>query len=278
MILLEGKKIAEKILAEIKKEIAESESRPGLGVVLVGNDEASRIYVSLKEKAAQQIGINFRKIKLPEGTSEKLILEEIEKLNSDKNIHGIIVQLPLPEGLNKEKIINAIDPKKDADGFISENLKKFFEGRTEIFPVFPSAILELIKSSKQKLNCKKAIILGNSEEFGKSMDFMLRNEGIESGYILRENFNKNLERIKQADILITACGEADLIKSEMLKDDVIVIDGGITKIDEKVVGDVDFKSVEFRNIFLTPVPGGVGPVTIACLLRNVWLEYKKSSR
>jgi methylenetetrahydrofolate dehydrogenase (NADP+) / methenyltetrahydrofolate cyclohydrolase len=278
MILLEGKKIAKNILAEIKREIAENGSQPGLGVVLVGGNEASRIYVGLKEKEAREVGIEFRKIALPENISQSLVLEEIKKLNDDKKIHGIIVQLPLPEGLDKNEIIQAIKPEKDADGFCEENLKNFFRGEAEILPVFPLAILELIKSSGQELDNKKALIMGNSEEFGKTMRVMLEKEGIYSEYILHDNINQNLDKIKKTDIFVTACGEAGLIKGDNIKDGAIVIDGGIIKIENKIFGDVDFESVRDKNIFLSPVPGGAGPVTIACLLQNVYLAYKKSSR
>lgn len=273
MIILEGKKIAKNILAEIKSEIAKSESQPGLGVILAGNDEASEIYVALKEKAAKSVGIKFKKIKLSKKTSERKIIEEIKKLNDDKNINGIIVQLPMPDGLDKDKIIKAIDPKKDADGFSAKGGSAWGGHSDIIEPVFPSAIIKLIKSGGQELNNKKAIIVCNSEDFGKAMKFMLEKEKIIAEYIQVGN---PISKLKEADIIITACGKPKLITGELIKDGAIVVDGGITKIDGRVIGDVDFESIKNRNIFLSPVPGGVGPVTIACLLRNVWKAYKKS--
>ncbi len=277
MKLIKGKKIAEEILSDIKKNIEKEKSTPGLAVILVGKDEASHIYVSLKEKSARETGIKFRRIEFPEDISEDLVLKEIEGLNSDKSIHGIIVQLPLPGNMDKNKIIGSIKPEKDADGFHPENLNNYFAGIAEIMPVFPSAILELIKSSEQELSQKKAVIICNSKDFGKTMQNMLKKEEIESEYIFCPDMDKNRDKIRSADILITACGKAGLIKGEMMKDGAIVIDGGIIKIGKKVAGDVDFESVKDRNIFLTPVPGGIGPVTIACLLRNVYFAYKKSS-
>jgi len=284
MKILNGKAIADAILADLRNQIMDEDLTPGLGVVLVGSDEASKIYVNLKGKAAEKVGVSFRKIEMSNDASEEEVLEAIEELNNDPKIQGIIVQLPLPGHLDKLKIIQTIDPKKDVDGFHDENIKLFFEGEERFFPVFPKAILELIKSvpkvqpsEDRRLNLRRdAVIICNSQEFGRTMQVTLEKENIFAQYFFREDIHDNLDKIKNADILITACGEPDLIQGEMLKQGVIIIDGGISRIDEKVVGDIDPQSVEYLDGYLSPVPGGVGPVTIACLLHNVVEATKKS--
>jgi len=283
MQILEGKKIAEAILLEVKNKIISEQARLQLGVILVGSDEASKIYVNLKGKAAEKTGIGFRKIEMTDTVSEDDLLSVISDLNADRAIDGIIVQLPLPEHLDKNKIIQAIDSKKDVDGFNAKNIALFFAGQERFAPVFPNAILELIKSVETQnvethcnasLQGKKAVIICNSPEFGQTMQLVLQKEGIVSQYFFRANMSENLAVIKDADIIITACGEPSLISGEMLKDGVIIIDGGITKVGNSVAGDVNFESVQGLNGFISPVPGGVGPVTIACLLRNVYLASK----
>ena len=276
MKILDGKKIAEEILGDLKNKISADNLYPGLGVVLVGSDEASKIYVSLKGKAAEKVGIDFRKIEMLENASEEEVLAEIEKLNNDSKIHGIIVQLPLPKHLDKIKIIQAIDAKKDVDGFHDENIELFFAGKERFFPVFPKALLELLKSTGEKLENKKAIIICNSQEFGKTMQAALKTEKISSQYFFQDDVQDGLVDLQEADILITACGKPNLISGEALKDGVTIIDGGITRVGDKVVGDVNFASVQNLSGFLSPVPGGVGPVTIACLLQNV-VEATKNS-
>lgn len=275
MRILNGKKIAQAISRELKKKIVQGKTKPGLGVVLVGDDKASRLYVSLKQKAAKEIGMKFKLIKLPEKTGEKEILEEIKKLNNDKNIHGIIVQLPLPKNINKQKIISAINPKNDVDGFHKENIKLFLAGKERFVPVFPGAILELIKSSKKDIRGGKALVIANSDEFGKVMVVAASRLELKAEYILQKDLKKNSEKIKNADVVITACGVPGLITGKMLKTGAVVIDGGISKIGKKTLGDVDFKSTKKLSGFLSPVPGGVGPVTVAMLLKNTFETMKK---
>lgn len=286
MKLLEGKKISDKILANIKKKIKSEDSRIGLAVVLVVGNKSSEIYVRLKKKAAEKIGIKFYLYKFTRAAGEKQIIAKIKKLNADKKINGIIVQLPLPKKLNTQKIINAIDPRKDADGFHPDNLETYLEGKCEICPVFSSAIARIIQTVPKtefskilKLGFRKelkAVIIANSKEFGSITEILLGREKINAKYILYKQWKKYLPQIKKADILISAVGKPKLIKAEMIKKGAIVIDGGITKKGKKVLGDVDFKSVKNKSAYLTPVPGGVGPVTIACLLENVYLLSKKS--
>jgi methylenetetrahydrofolate dehydrogenase (NADP+)/methenyltetrahydrofolate cyclohydrolase len=268
MKLLEGKKISEKILNDLKKKISLQKNKPGLAVILVGENKASATYVSLKEKASQKVGINFFKFRFKKTAPEKEITARIKELNADERVNGIIVQLPLPEGFRAQKLINLISPKKDVDGFS-------FNSQSKLRPVFPGAIIKILLSSRVKLSGKKAVVIANSKIFGETMVNELANQKIEAGYFLSENLKKNLNKTKEADILITACGKPNLIKAEMVKRGVLIVDGGITKKKNKVLGDVDFSNVSEKAVFISPVPGGVGPVTIACLLENVYLASLK---
>jgi methylenetetrahydrofolate dehydrogenase (NADP+)/methenyltetrahydrofolate cyclohydrolase len=274
MELLYGKPVAEKILNRLKSDISLCEKKPGLAVILVGDDVASQIYVNLKEKKAREIGMNFSRYDFAQNTPQDEILNQIEKLNQDESINGIIVQLPLPKVFGTQKIISMIAPKKDADGFHPENTQLFLQNKGGISPVFPLAIMKLIESSLEDITGKSAIVLANSDEFGKIMSTMLSSQNINSQYVLAENIPSKLEQIKEADIVVSAMGSPELIKGEMLKDGAIIIDGGIEKVGEKVFGDVDFGSTCALSGFITPVPGGVGPVTIACLLENVFLAFR----
>jgi len=274
MKILDGKKISEKILDDISRNLKKNKSKPGLAVVLIGNDKASELYVKIKKEKAKKVGINFILFRFEEKTNEKIILEKIKSLNDEKKINGIIVQLPLPKKFHTQKIINAIDPVKDVDGFHPENIKLFLEGKGEIFPVFPQAVFKLIESSKQELKDKKAIIISNSKLFGEIMREALRKEKMKAEYILKKEISDNLEKIKKADILISAVGSRGIIKSDMVKSGVIIIDGGISKRGRKVFGDVDSESTRNLSGFISPVPGGAGPVTVACLLENVWEAFR----
>jgi methylenetetrahydrofolate dehydrogenase (NADP+)/methenyltetrahydrofolate cyclohydrolase len=263
MTIISGREIADKILNKLKGEIETSEKKPKLAVLLVGNNSASEVYVDLKKKAAERVGIDFELIRFNENNLEEEIVQKIQELNQDEKVNGIIVQLPLPEKFATQKIINAIDPKKDVDGFHPDNIT--------LPAVFPQAMLELLKSTSEYVG-KKAVVVANSETFGEKMCEVLKKEKIESQYVLAGDITE--EKLNQADILISAIGQAGIIKYEMVKDGAIIIDGGINKIGEKVFGDVDFENVKDKTSFITPVPGGVGPMTIACLLRNVFLASK----
>jgi len=273
MKLIRGKKIAEEILKNLKREIKKKKLDLGLAVILVGEDEASRIYTRLKNKAAEKVGINFFKCEFGDkgdrNDLENRVIEKIKELNVDEKVSGIIVQLPLPEGLDARKIINSIDPRKDADGFHPENVKLFFKNKEKVWPVFPRAIIKMIESAGVKLSGKKAVIIANSEKFGEIMAEALRRKNIKAKYVLTGTFNYFLSEIKKADIVITACGIPGLVKGGMVKRGAIIIDGGITKKGKKVWGDVDIESVKNIIGYVSPVPGGVGPVTVACLLENV---------
>lgn len=275
MKLLKGKKVADKILKEIERNIKKYNLKPALAVILVGDDKSSEIYVKLKEKAAKRIGIAFRLFKFKKTASENAIINTIKKLNQNKKISGIIVQLPLPRKFNTQKIINTIDIGKDADGFHPRNVREFIKYRAVVWPVFPHAIARLIKSSGIKIENKKSVVLANSIRFGEVMKAALRNKRMKAEYILVKNLKNSLKKIKSSDIVVSALGKPGFIAGAMIKKNAVVIDGGITKVGGKVLGDVDFESVKKVVGYLTPVPGGVGPVTIACLLENVYLAAKK---
>lgn len=274
MKLLYGAPIAKKILTALKADILSEVEKPGLAVVLIGKNKASEIYVGLKEKKAKEIGMNFSLFNFTENATEAEILQCLESLNKDKKINGIIVQLPLPAGFDTEKIISALDPRKDVDGFHRENAEKFLQGESEIFPVFPHAIVKLLESAGENLEGKKAVVLGNSQEFGRLMQLALEQKGLLAEFVLASQLSSKLGKINEADVVVSAVGFPGLLSGQMLKDGTIIIDGGIEKVGDQVFGDVDFGSTKDLDGFITPVPGGVGPVTIACLLENTWLAFK----
>ncbi|MFA5777191.1 MAG: bifunctional 5,10-methylenetetrahydrofolate dehydrogenase/5,10-methenyltetrahydrofolate cyclohydrolase [Parcubacteria group bacterium] len=278
MKLLNGKKISEKILLDLTKKVKKAKKKPFLAVIMIGENEASEIYVSLKEKKAKIAGIGFKLYKFNNDASQGLVIDLIKKLNADSETNGIIVQLPLPGKFNTQKIINTINPEKDVDGFHPENIKLFLKGKERFFPVFPQAIMEAIESSKKKFERKKAVVVANSKLFGEMMLKALERKKIKGEYILKKDVLKNSSKIKKADILITAIGSKGIIKGETIKSGAIVIDGGISKKNGKVFGDVDFESAKKIAGFLTPVPGGVGPVTVACLLNNVLEAFKNQNK
>ena len=270
--IIDGKKIAAEIRGEIKKEITELGITPGLAVILVGADPASHLYVGLKEKAAAEVGIHFEKFLFFATEPEEKIIVKIQELNARSDIHGIIVQLPLPENYDENKIIAAIDAGKDADGFHPENIKKFLSGAPEIIPPVISGILKLIESTGVELKNKKITILANSEILAKPLKKIL--EGNEVKIIITPEILTT--EITDADIVISALGRAKIITADAIKPGAILIDVGTTRLDDgKTVGDIDFESTATKAGFITPVPGGVGPMTVAELLRNVLRLTKK---
>lgn len=278
MQYLFGKPLSQQILNMLKQQIQQEQSVVGFAVVLVGDDPASHVYVNLKEKAAEEIGMDFHKILMRETATQSEVLEQIAALNSNDSVHGIIVQLPLPKKFNTQEIINAIDPMKDVDGFHPQNVESFEEGRGIFWPVFPHAIIRLIESSGESLEKKYACVIANSKKFGEVMRSALQQKGISGDYVLVKDLVKEKDVISQADIVITAVGKKHYISSEYLKPGAIVVDGGITKKDHKVYGDVDPNGLDDYRGFISPVPGGVGPVTIACLLENVYKAFKAQQK
>jgi methylenetetrahydrofolate dehydrogenase (NADP+)/methenyltetrahydrofolate cyclohydrolase len=275
MKLLYGRPVADAILEGVKGVVAHSDSRPGLAVLLVGDDPASHLYVSMKEKAALSVGIHFVKEVMLDTVSESDIISCIKAWNEDENIHGILVQVPLPVGFDTDKIISAIDPKKDVDGFHPRTVDRFLAGEADACPVFPMALMELFRSTKVNAQGLVGVALVNSEYFGQVMMKAMENEGLMPRVVMADDFQNGKESVSDADIIFSACGIPGMIRGHQVKAGAVLIDGGIAKQDGKIMGDVDAESVASKASFLSPVPGGVGPVTIACLLRRVIQLMKK---
>ena len=270
MQLLYGKPVAEKILSVTKERIKQSGITPGLAVILVGDDIPSHKYVELKKEAALRLGIHFERHFFPQAASPQEIFERIEALNKQESIHGIIVQLPLPLGSPTDEIILRIDPKKDTDGFHPETIRRFLAGDKEACPVFPRALIELLREAKQELKGETGLALSNSQLMGQVLSQALHLEGLESQYVLGSAARETLTlEAKKARVIMSACGTLKRITGEMTREDAIILDGGIVYVDGQVAGDVDRESVENKAAYLSPVPGGVGPVTVATLLARV---------
>ena len=279
-MIIDGKKEAELLREEIRKEVFEiKESKnkvPGLTVILIGNYTPSQIYVKNKEKNSKEVGMNSYVIKYPDNVTEKEILDKIKELNNDQNVSGILVQLPLPKQIDKEKIINAIHPSKDVDGFNPVNVGNLSSGYQGLVPCTPMGCLMLIKKVEKNLSGKHAVVIGRSNLNGKPMAQLLLKENCTVTIVHSKTKNLQQECLK-ADILVAAVGVPNLVKKDWVKKDVIVIDVGINKLNDKIVGDVEFDQVKDIAKAITPVPGGVGPMTIACLLKNT-LECFKASQ
>lgn len=269
MHLIYGKPIAERVICEAKEMVEKAGIRPGLAVVMIGLDPASEIYVGLKEKAAEEIGIHFEKHILPEAIETKDVQALIQELNLRSDIHGIIVQLPLPPSLDTDAIIATIDPKKDADGFHPETVDQFLAGAVNVPPVFPRAILALLQSTPASLSGKRGIVFANSMLFARVVEKMIAPFGvtIENSVTLGEE--QALNQLSSFDIVISAKGNPNFLKGSMVKPGAIVIDGGITRVEGVVVSDADRPTFEKIDGFITPVPGGVGPLTVAFLMSRV---------
>lgn len=272
MQFLNGKIIAKQIRAGIQEYILHLPQVPGLAVILVGTDPASHLYVSLKEKACQETGIKFERFLFPDFVKEEELLKKINELNNRTDINGILIQLPLPNQ-NADKIIAAIEPKKDVDGFHPENLRCLEAGKPCLVSPVVLGVMHLIKEARETLTKKKAILI-MSQLFAHPFEIILSREGIGVETISPDD-PELTAKTKNSDLLITAVGRPSLITGEMIKPGAIVIDIGTTRINDKVVGDVESSSVEIVAGWLTPVPGGVGPMTVAMLLKNV-LEAQKN--
>ena len=276
-MIIDGKKEAEIIRSEIKKEILEIKSKigkiPGLTVILIGDFLPSKIYVKNKELSAKEVGTNSTVIKYPKNVDEKEVLRKIEELNKNDDISGILVQLPLPNQIDKEKIINAIHPSKDVDGFNPINVGNLSSGYKSIVPCTPLGSLLLIKKVESNLSGKHAVIIGRSNLNGKPMAQLLLKENCTVTILHSKTKNLQNECLR-ADILIAAAGVPNLIKKDWVNKGTIVIDVGINKVGEKIVGDVNFNELKDIVKAITPVPGGVGPMTIACLLKNTLECFK----
>ena len=279
MIIIDGKQIALDLRLKLKNEVDNLKKKfnkiPGLTVILIGEDEPSKIYVRNKEKLAKEIGLKSEIIKYQENVDEKTVLDKINELNNDDTVSGILVQLPLPKHINNKKVIEAINPDKDVDGFHPNNIGNLSFGYESLIPCTPLGCLLLIKNIEPDLTGKKAVVLGRSNLNGKPMTQLLLKENCT--VTIAHSKTKNLkEECLKADILIVAVGIPKLVKGDWIKRDSIIIDVGINKTKNGIEGDVDFENVSKFAKAITPVPGGVGPMTIACLLRNTIECFKKS--
>jgi len=268
--IINGKETAAQIRAELKERVerlAQEGRRPGLAVVLVGDNPASAVYVRQKKKACDEIGIYSEEHKLPETISQNELMALVDRLNNDPKIHGILVQLPLPEGLDEEEVINRIDPRKDVDGFHPANVGRLCIGLPTFVPCTPAGVLELVKRTGISLPGKKVVVLGRSNIVGKPAALLFLRENA-TVTICHSRTADVRQECTQADVLVVAVGRPRLVKGDWVKPGAVVIDVGINRVDGQIVGDVDFDEVQEVAGAITPVPGGVGPMTIAMLMKN----------
>lgn len=272
--VIDGKNIAREIQEELKPRIAYLSAKnfqPGLAVILVGDNPASQVYVRNKEKACEKLGIASWKYHLPGDTSKEKVLDLVEKLNQDPRVHGILVQLPLPPQIPEREVLYCISPDKDVDGFHPYNLGRLMIGDPVFLPCTPWGVQELLLRSQIEVEGKNVVIVGRSNIVGKPLAMILvqKAKGANATVSICHTRTPNLsEYTRRADILVAACGVPEMIKGDMVREGVVVIDVGINKIGERLVGDVEFESVARKSSFITPVPGGVGPMTIAMLMAN----------
>ena len=289
MKILDGKKISNQIKEEIAAEVAEMKKRgekvPHLAAVIVGNDGASLTYVGSKVRSCKRVGFDSTMVQLPGTTSEQELLKKIHELNEDEDIDGFIVQLPLPEQIDTQKVLMAVNPNKDVDGFHPTNFGKMALDMSTFIPATPFGILELLERYKVETQGKHTVVIGRSHIVGRPMSILMGRKGFpgNSTVTLTHSRTKNINQITtQADIIISALGVPGFLKAEMVKDDVVIIDVGITRVPDEsrergyyITGDVDFENVSKKASYITPVPGGVGPMTIAMLLKNTLLARER---
>ena len=284
--ILDGLSVSQKIKQEIKEEVTKivqsGKKAPYLAAILVGENGASKAYVNSKVKDCKEVGFTSSLLKFPDTICENELLEEIKKLNENEEIDGFIVQLPLPKGIDQEKIIMAIDPKKDVDGFHPENFGKMALEMDSLLPATPFGIMQLLERYNIDTKGKKCVVIGRSRIVGRPMSILMSAKGTDATVTLIHSHTPNIEEYTQkADIVIVALGIPNYLKGEMIKEGAVVIDVGITRVNDDsergyhLVGDVDFEACEKKASFITPVPGGVGPMTRAMLMKNTLLAYKK---
>ena len=274
MAIINGRKIAAEIKDRVREEVESMETKPGLATVLVGDDPASQLYVRLKGKACEEAGIKSEKHEFPGDAKEREIIELIRELNSNSSIHGILVQLPLPKHLNSQKIMAEIAPEKDVDGFNPVSMGNLMIGNEGFVPCTPRGIIGMLEHEKVELEGKDCVIVNHSPVVGKPLAMLLLNR--EATVSVCHVKTKDLGRFtRDAEILVVAAGVPGLIKADMVKEGAVVIDVGINKTEKGVVGDVDFEAVKEKASLITPVPGGVGPMTIAMLLENTVMAAKR---
>ena len=279
MTIIDGKALSDKILKEIENEHSELQAKvgrkAGLAVIIVGENPASQIYVRNKIRACERVGFHSETIRLDENITEENLLLEIEKLNNDNNIDGILVQLPIPKHINELKVINAISAEKDVDGFHTTNIGKMMIGdETGFLPCTPAGVIQMFEEYNIDLEGKDVLVIGQSNIVGKPMTLLLINK--RATVQVCNSKTKNLsEKLQKADVVVAAAGSPKLVKGSDAKEGVVVIDIGINRVDGKICGDVDFEEVSQKASYITPVPGGVGPMTIAILIKNTFKSYKQ---
>ena len=291
MTILDGKKISNDIKNEIKAEVdkmkAEGEKVPHLAAVIVGNDGASLTYVGSKVRACERVGFESTMVRMSNTTSEIELLDKIEELNENDDIDGFIIQLPLPPQINTQKVLMAVNPDKDVDGFHPMNFGKMSLDMSTFIPATPFGILELLDRYNVETKGKHTVVIGRSHIVGRPMSILMGRKGFpgNSTVTLTHSHTKNITQIiSQADIIISALGIPHFLKAEMVKDEAVIIDVGITRVPDDsekgyyITGDVDFENVSKKASFITPVPGGVGPMTIAMLLKNTLLARERHNK
>lgn len=290
MELLDGKKTAalvqEAIAEEVRQIVAKGHRPPHLVAILVGNNGASMTYVNNKVTACERVGFASSVVNLPEDISQEALLEEIEKLNKDKSIDGFIVQLPLPKHINEQEVLLAVNPDKDADGFHPTNFGRMALGLDAFIPATPYGILELLTQYKIPTDGKHVVVIGRSDIVGRPISILLSQKPWNATVTLTHSRTQNLSKLTQeADIIIAALGIPNFLKAEMVKEGAVIVDVGITRVADtsakkgfRIVGDVDFEQVKHKASYITPVPGGVGPMTIAMLMKNTLNAYKRTHK
>ncbi|MBE6537844.1 MAG: bifunctional methylenetetrahydrofolate dehydrogenase/methenyltetrahydrofolate cyclohydrolase FolD [Ruminococcaceae bacterium] len=280
--IIDGKAISAEIRKEICEEVksfeAENGFLPGLAVIIVGENPASKVYVRNKKKACEDVGFYSEVIEMPEETSEEELLSVIDRLNNDKKIHGILVQLPLPKHINEESVLLKINPAKDVDAFHPFNVGKIMTGNYDLAPCTPAGVMELIRRSGVEIRGKECVIVGRSNIVGKPQAMLML--AADATVTICHSRTKDLADVcRRADILVAAIGKPNFFGADMVKEGAVVIDVGINRGDDgKLVGDVNFAEVEPKASYITPVPGGVGPMTITMLLKNTLTAAKVSAK
>ena len=278
-MIIDGRKIADEIQEGVAREVEKLRERydiiPGLATILVGEDPASKIYLSMKKRACEGIGIHYEEHIFPERVKQEEVIKRIQELNDDERIHGILVQLPLPPHLDDDLILEMVSPKKDVDGLHPINLGNLFIGKENLSPCTPSGIMLMLEKIGVDLKGKHAVVVGHSKIVGRPVAamFLNRDATVTICHIKTKELGENT---KQADVLVVAVGRAKFITKEMIKDGTVVIDVGINRVEGKLCGDVDFEDVKGKASAITPVPGGVGPMTVAMLMRNTLIAAKRA--
>jgi len=269
--LLEGKPLAEKIKEEIKLDVLSLKNKPILASVMAGENAGAESYAKSQKKTADGLGIDYQLYKLPQDVAEDALIEFIQKLNADKSVNGIIIQMPLPAQIDYKKISQFILPEKDIEGMHPANIGKLLFGKAKLIPCTANAAMELLNSTGVDLYGKEAVVVGHSEIVGKPLALLLLDKfaTVTVCHIGTSKAGKLEEHVRKAEVLIVAVGKAGLIKGEWIKEGAIVIDVGINRVADKIVGDVEFEAAQIRASFITPVPGGVGPLTVTMLMRNL---------